>query len=147
MSLLNIILKHMDAGVHVIDRNGITVMHNHTMAELEGTEPEKVIDKSLLEVFPFFCRETSTLMKVLKPVDSIYEQRQIYTNLKGVKITTINSTFPIKDQGEIIGAIEISRDITDIEEMSGKIIDLQEKIYHKKDKNYSTPWQNILSLI
>ena len=129
----------MDAGVHVIDRNGITVMYNHTMAELEGTEPEKVIDKSLLEVFPFFCRETSTLMKVLKTGRPIYEQRQIYTNLKGVKITTINSTFPIKDQGEIIGALEISRDISDIEEMSGRIIDLQEKIYHKKDKSYSTP--------
>jgi len=129
----------MDEGVHVVDENGITVFYNQTMATLEGTEPKKVINKSLLEVFPFFCRETSTLMKVLKTGKPINEQRQVYMNLKGIKITTINSTFPIKDKGEIIGAVEISKDITNIEEMSGKIIDLQEKIYHKKDKNYSTP--------
>lgn len=137
--LLKIILNHMDDGVHVVDENGITVYYNQTMATLEGTEPKKVINKSLLEVFPFFCRETSTLLKVLKTGRPIYEQRQIYTNLKGVKITTINSTFPIRDKSEIIGAVEISKDVSNIEEMSGKIIDLQEKIYHKKDKDYSTP--------
>ena len=64
-------------------------------------------------------------------------------NLKGIKITTINSTFPIKDKGEIIGAVEISKDITGIEEMSGKIIDLQEK-YTIKRQNYSTLSRNIL---
>ena len=51
-TLLKIILNHMDEGVHVVDENGITVFYNQTMATLEVQSP-KVINKSLLEVFPF----------------------------------------------------------------------------------------------
>ena len=58
--------------------------------------------------------------------------RQTFTNYKGKTITTINSTYPITDGDTIIGACEISTDITRIKEMAERIADLSQELRSKE---------------
>ena len=41
--------------------------------------------------------------------------KQTYWNRNGIEITTINDTYPIYNEGTLIGAVELARDITTLE--------------------------------
>ncbi len=135
MLILQKILQSIDEGIHVVDNEGKTILYNESMAELEGMEIEDVMGKTLLEVFPSLNFDTSTLLKVLEKEEAIVNQCQTYLNNKGHKITTINTTIPLYDENEKIGALEISKNITKIKNLSDEIIRLQQQL------NTTTPLQ------
>lgn len=131
--LMQNILHHADIGIHVIDNNRKTVIYNDVMAKLEGLEKEQVLGRDILDIFPSLNEETSTLIKVLHSGDPILNSTQTYLNYKGQRITTINSTIPLyNDDNEIIGALEISNNITHIKNLSDQLIELQSELKSKK---------------
>jgi arginine utilization regulatory protein len=129
------ILDYLEEGLHIIDKNGIIVYYNKFAQGIDGIEREKVIGRHLLEVYPSLTNETSTLLTVIRTGESMYKKEQTFINYKGEKITTINTSIPIKSKNKIIGALEISKDITTVREMSEKIVELQDKLYNKKQKS------------
>ncbi|MGB9976892.1 sigma-54 interaction domain-containing protein [Thermovenabulum sp.] len=129
---LELLLSHIEEGIHIVDDAGVTVYYNDAVAKIEGLTKEEVIGRHILEIFPSLDEEKSTLLKVLKTGEPIYEKEQTFTNYKGKRITSINTTLPIKVGGKIIGAMEISRDITSVKDLSERINDLQAIIYGKK---------------
>lgn len=126
------ILHHLDEGIHAIDSEGITIMYNESMAQLEGIESENVINKKLLEIFPSLDENSSTLLTVLNTGTSILNRVQTYLNYKGEKVTTVNTTIPLIKNREKVGALEIAKDITKIKMLSEQIIDLQQELVSKK---------------
>lgn len=124
-SLIDILLNYVDIGIHIVDKNGVTLFYNKANSKLEGLTEEEVIGKNILEVFPSLTPETSTLLKVLKTGEPIINKLQVFLTYKGKEITTLNTTFPLYYGGELIGAIELSRDITEVKKLSEKIIELQ----------------------
>jgi arginine utilization regulatory protein len=108
------ILEKIDTGVHGVDVNGKTVIYNRKMREIEGMELEDLLDKNIMDVFQFYGEE-STLLKVLRTKEPEIHKRQKYINIRGEEINTINDSYPVFFNGEIIGAIEIAKDVTRIE--------------------------------
>lgn len=135
--VLQNILQHTDIGIHVIDKNRKTVLYNEAMAKLEGLKIEQVIDKDLLDIFPSLNEETSTLIRALTNEEPILDKTQTYINFKGQNIVSINSTVPLFFHGEIVGALEIAKDITYIKKLSDKLIDLQQELKNINGKGYS----------
>lgn len=133
--ILQNILHHTDIGVHVIDISEKTVVYNDVMAKLEGVDREYVINKELLDVFPSLDKETSTLLKVMSNGCSILNRAQTYLNYKGQKITTVNSTLPLKYKDEIVGALEIAKNVTNIKKLSDQLFDLQNELIVSKAEN------------
>jgi len=131
------ILDYLEEGVHIIDKNGIIVYYNKFAQGIDGIEREKVVNRHLLEIYPSLTEETSTLLTVIRTGEPIYKKEQTFLNYKGEKITTINSSIPITSKGKILGALEISKDITTVREMSEKIVDLQNKLYNNKKETTS----------
>lgn len=128
------ILDHLEEGIHIIDKNGIILYYNKFAQVIDGVDSNKVIGRHLLEVYPSLTEETSTLLTVIRTGKPIYKKEQTFLNYKGEKITTINSSIPIKSRGKIVGALEISRDITDVRKMSEKIVELQDQLYNNEKK-------------
>ncbi|SFH47039.1 arginine utilization regulatory protein [Tindallia magadiensis] len=128
MTILHKILESIDEGVHVIDDNGFTILYNKAMAELEGMTIEEVMGQKFLHMFPDLDNESSTLLNVLKTEKPILNQSQVYLNKQKKRITTINSTIPLYYDDEIIGAVEIARNITKIKELSDEIMRLQQSL-------------------
>lgn len=133
--LLQKILQYIDVGIHVVDSNGKTIFYNETMAKLEGIEKEKVINRQLLEVFPSLNEHTSTLLSVLNTGQKILDKTQTYLNYKGEKVTTINTTIPIMKDNVILGALEIARNVTDIQRLSEQLVDLQMELIGDREKD------------
>jgi arginine utilization regulatory protein len=118
-------LLAIDEGVHIVDDTGVTVYYNAQAGELDGLEPESVIGKHILDVYPSLTRESSTLLKVCRTKRPLLSEQQTFTNFKGQRITTVNMTLPIVVDHRLVGAVEISKNITAVRELSEKLLDLQ----------------------
>lgn len=134
------ILDYIEEGIHIIDKSGKIVYYNVFAQNIDGIDREQVIGRHLLEIYPSLTEESSTLLTVIRTGESIHKKEQTFLNYKGEKITTINSSIPIKSRGKIMGALEISKDITNVREMSEKIVDLQNQLY--KDKRNKSSSKN-----
>lgn len=130
--ILHALLANVDEGIHVVDRQGVTILYNRQAGLNDGLEPGEVVGRHLLEVFPSLTGETSTLLKVLTMGQPIIKQQQTFANFKGNRVTTINSSWPIYDQEILVGAIEISKDVTQVRELSEQVTDLKAELLRKR---------------
>lgn len=123
------ILNRIEEGVHIVDRYGVSILYNKAIESIEGLEEKQVIGRHLLDLFPDWTKENSTLLTVLDGGEPILNREQSYVNFKGKKIQTINSTFPIYDGRVLVGAIEIAKNLTAVSDMTEKIMELQQKLF------------------
>lgn len=127
--LVRMILDHLDEGVHIVDSEGITLFYNRAMGRMEGLNPDDVIGKSLLTHFPSLSQDTSTLWQVLKSGNSVREASQTYLNPGGEKITSSNESYPLRINHELIGAIEVSRDLSHVARLTEQVVQLRSELH------------------
>ncbi|SEN69336.1 sigma-54 interaction domain-containing protein [Lihuaxuella thermophila] len=131
------ILNMINVGVHIVDRQGVTVFYNEMMADIDGLSREQVLGKNIFEVYPSLTDETSTLHLALQKGKQIVDKIQTYVNKQGKQITSINSTYPLIEDGQIIGAVEIAKDITKIMSLYDQVLDLRKQLLESKQKDKS----------
>lgn len=122
-------IELINDGIHIVDASGKVVYYNASAKQLDEIDAEKTIGRHILEVYPSLTFETSTIIKVLKTGKPIYNVEQNFVNYKGDKISTLNSTLPIFYNNKVIGALEVSRNITKVRELSERIVNLQRELY------------------
>lgn len=133
--IIEALLSLIDAGVYVVDEEGVGIFYNEAMAALEQVNIEDVVGKSFPKAFPGVKLGESTLYQALKKNISTKHKQQTYKNLYGKEVTTINSTVPVVLDGKTIAAVEVAKDITNIRSMSDTILELQgNKIKPKEAK-------------
>jgi len=132
------ILDNIEEGIHIVDNMGKIVYYNRFAAELDNINMEDALGRHILEIYPSLTEDTSTILKVIKTGKPILNYSQAFKNYKGANITTINSTIPIISRKRVIGALEVSRDITEVKKLSEKLVDLQAELFKdsKKEKHY-----------
>ncbi len=128
MMVMQNILHLLGEGVHVLDKDGNSIIYNDAMADLEKMDVRDVLNKPFAEVFKNIDAKDSTLLQALYNKKSTINKNQSYLNKDGKKITTINTTVPVIDNGEVIAAVEVSKDITNIQEMSNRILELRKEL-------------------
>jgi len=132
--VLTAILKGIDEGIHVVNTEGKTIFYNAVAAKHDGMEVKEVQGKHLIDSFPSLTEESSTLLKVIKTGHPIYNQTQVYMNLHGTRIDTINTTLPIFLGEEIIGAVEIAKDYSRMKLLAERLLDLQKGLKKNSKK-------------
>lgn len=140
-NIVDVLDNIIDEGVHLVDSSGVIVYYNKFAAVLDNVNPEEAIGRHILEIYPSLTEESSTIIKVIKSGKPIINHQQTFKNYKGLEITTLNSTIPIKAGKKVIGAIEISKDITEVKKLSERLVDLQAELYsenmHNKKNDFS----------
>lgn len=119
------LIKLIDEGVYIVDKQGIGRFYNETMATMEKVNVEDVLQKKFHEAFPEVRNNDSTMLKALLKAEPTVKKQQTYKNFYGKEITTVNSTIPIVVNGETVAALEVAKDITDIRRMSDTLLELQ----------------------
>ncbi len=128
------ILHEIEEGVHIVDKDGVTLVYNNSMEKIEGLDEAQVVGKHLLDVFPNWTQENSTLLTALENETPIVKGHQTYLNLKGKKIRTSNTTYPVYSGDNLIGAVEIAKDLTEVSNMSEEIISLRQQLIKPRKK-------------
>lgn len=128
IEVLAAILKSIDEGIHVVNTDGRTIFYNEVAAGHDGMSICEVLGKPLLDVFPSLTEQSSTLLKVIKTGKPIYNQTQVYINVHGKRIDTINTTLPIILEKKIIGAVEIAKDYSRMKLLANQLLELQKSV-------------------
>jgi arginine utilization regulatory protein len=111
------LVNEIDVGVHVINETGKTIIYNNKMMEIESLTKEDVLGKDFSDIFEFEEGQRSTLLEALFQEKNFSNMKQTYFTKNGKAITTINNTFPIYENNKVIGAIEIAKDVTKLENL------------------------------
>lgn len=130
------ILDSVEEAVHVVNCDGITAYYNKAAGEMDGLSPSEVIGRHVLDVYPSLVPETSSLLRVLESKRPILNQQQTIVTGTGKVITILYSTFPLYDNGRIVGAFDICRDITKIQDLAHRVTDLQAQLLDAKSVGY-----------
>lgn len=130
-------LERLDEGIHIVNADGFTIFYNQAASVLDGLKVDEVLGIHLLKAFPSLTPKTSTLLNVIQTGIPIAAHQQSYSNCKGRQIVTINKTIPLHREGEIVGAVEISKDITRMKELVEQVIDLQEQVHEPRKRKES----------
>ncbi|AFM40848.1 PAS domain S-box [Desulfosporosinus acidiphilus SJ4] len=118
------LLENIPEGVHITDQQGITQLYNQSAANIDGINPQKALGKHVLEMFPSLTEETSTILQVLRTGESVIRKEQEIRNLYGIPIYLLTTSLPIRANGRIVGAIDISQNLTQVKLLAEKIVDL-----------------------
>lgn len=134
--ILECLLENLDEGIQIVDSTGRTIYYNKSMGKIEGIDPEEVLGKKVDEYLADVKEDSSTLMNALKNGEKIVDLIQHYNSEHKKKVTSINTTVPVKSGGKNIAAIEIAKDMTSLKELTESICKLQ-GTDTKVKKNYN----------
>ncbi|MED4584424.1 sigma 54-interacting transcriptional regulator [Brevibacillus choshinensis] len=119
------ILDQLEEGVVSIDQQGKIIFYNRKMGELDTMEPDAVRDKRLADVWSL-DEETSTLLTCLRTGRVLNHRETHFTN-NGKAVTTLSRTMPLYVGSKKVGAVEISKDITEQKHLTETIYQLQKQ--------------------
>lgn len=131
-------LREFD-NVLITDEKGCAIFYD--LADLNilleiGLTPDEFFQKTVTDSYQNLSTETSTIFKVLQTGQPIIYFEQVLTTLNGFSYISLSSTYPIIEEGAIIGAIEFSKHFYESKQI--KYLDhfLGHKLYRDNYTNY-----------
>ncbi|HMM21127.1 MAG TPA: sigma 54-interacting transcriptional regulator [Selenomonadales bacterium] len=125
LNIVKNIFNALEDGIIIVDPSCRVLFYNQAVSRAEGLDSTDVVGKSLFDVFPSLTPEDSTLYQVAHSGTPIQGRFQQYFNYKGRQLKTLNTTIPILENGAIIGALEVSRDISVVVALTEKVAELR----------------------
>lgn len=129
--IVELMSDYLEEGIIVVDSDLRIVYFNELSINITGFTPHEATGKNIFEVFPYIKPNYSTFVEVIKNGEPIINKVQNYTNFRGKSVSILTSTIPIKNGDIIEGAIEVFRDLTNVKELSEKILTLQATLHSK----------------
>jgi arginine utilization regulatory protein len=96
-------------GIMITDKMGYVEYYQTFRPDVNNLKEKDVLHKHVTDVYPGLDEKSSSIMRVLRTGQPIYNEYQTLMTYKGHSIRAINSTMPIKNNDEIIGAVDVSR--------------------------------------
>ncbi|MDR6998951.1 sigma 54-interacting transcriptional regulator [Neobacillus niacini] len=119
------ILDQLEEGICVIDEHGMILFYNRKAGEVETLEPEAVRGKRVHDIWDV-DDSTSTLLNSLRTGRTL-NQRETQFSSHGKAITTLVRTIPLSIGEQRVGAMEISKDISEQKQLTETIMQLQKQ--------------------
>lgn len=144
-NIFSIVTENIDNGVFIVNKSGNVIFYNEPVNNLAGVTVENAIGQHILDIFPKLTEETSTILRVLKTGEPIKDYIQKYYNYKLKQVTILTSTLPLFEDNELIGVIEIFKDI-DIYKKYNKTINTINK-NNKKESSLEKAHYNLKDIV
>jgi arginine utilization regulatory protein len=109
----------------IIDRH-FKILHTNRYNPRFDDEPYQntssdYLNKNFFEVYPQLSQDQSSMYECIQNGHVVYRENQMFKDYSGRVFNTCNLTIPINRRGEIVGAIELSKDITSIDDLHKKV--------------------------
>ena len=104
-------------GAIIFDCNAVAVYYYNNRPDINDMTEEEVVGKHLSEIYPNLNLENSSIMAALTKGVPTANMLQTWTTVKGQTVKSINTTVPIFEEGQVIGAAEVSQYVTGKDDM------------------------------
>ena len=129
------IVDKIDDGLLVSDRNGKVIIYNRSAQEVEGLTGKDVLNKHLDEIYKNDLDEGSEHRRVIETGIPVLNQYRNFTLPDRMGYYIHYNTYPIKKNGEIIGACTVSNNEKRLQELIYETIELKRKIAIKESSD------------
>lgn len=116
-NIMRKILDNTHDGIIAVNNKGIVTLFNKTAEKLTGLNPSKVLGMYILDVLPD-CKLVNTIMTGNTELNIQSRVRDLDVIVNRIPITD--------DKGQLIGAVEIFRDISDMKDLVLQISELKQ---------------------
>lgn len=120
------VLSSMHEGVVISNARGIIMFFNETQAKIDDIDPKDAIGKKITQIYQL-SDDTSPIMRCLKTGQPIMNETMVYQSRFGKVANIISNAYPLYKSGELIGAINFSKDYQLLEKTM-----IQDKILPEK---------------
>ncbi|MDO4542477.1 MAG: sigma 54-interacting transcriptional regulator [Bacillota bacterium] len=111
------ILECFHAGVYIVDKDGALVYLNKAAERIDNLKREEALGKYLTDNYRSTIFQEGYISPTIAALQSgkphVYENLEWYRS-DGTAVNAITSTYPIIENGEIIGAFALSENINDL---------------------------------
>lgn len=130
-------LNYLDEYIEIIDPTGKLIVSSTGFEELDGFDRKCIVGRNVREVYDLDDQSSQMLtsMRDKTPKKNVYMK---YFSRAGKPVHIMMDIFPIfpndNSKSDSIGSIAITRDVTNIQELSSKLLDLQRELLSVKGK-------------
>ena len=96
-------------GLMMTDKDGYIEYYATYRPDINHLKEKNLLGKNLLDIYPSLTRETSSIFRVLNTGKPIFNEEQTLVSYDGQKLRVVNTTMPIIENGQLVGAIDVSR--------------------------------------
>ena len=126
------------------------IVYNSRFDGKMGAEDVKKY-KNFFEMYPSLGKNNSSIVKTMSTGVSVFNDAQEWTDVFGKVYVTQNLTIPLFKEGKVVGAIELTKDLTTIGDVSKKEDFLKEiskenKFVPNRDANTRLNFEDILTI-
>ena len=94
-------------GLLIVDREGI--IRYRSIKINYYWKAEETVGCHILELYPELDEGSSTILRVLRTGQAIYDQRQEMVNSRGERVVLDATTLPVFDGRDVVGAVDCAR--------------------------------------
>ncbi len=118
-----LIFQSISDGVFTVDHNRIITSFNRAAEEITGFEAEEAVGKHCFDIFRTeFCHTRCPLKDTLQRQKHVEPARVSILTKEGCELPIGVSTALLRDDdGEVVGAVEFFRDLSDIEDLQRRL--------------------------
>lgn len=135
--MLRNIIDRLDEAVVLCDAEGRICLLNDAAVKLDSVINQDVQGKNVTDVYSMLDGSEMAIPRVIRDKKPLLNLRQYYSTCYGKCIDIISNNFPIIQNGQTLGAFNLMQDLSTVEDLHKKIINLQSKLLEKE--NVSPP--------
>lgn len=95
--------------VIITDEEGIIKYYTNMRADVYWPDAKNITGMHILELHPELTEETSSIMRVLKTGEPVFNQLESFYSSSGQAVTNIYCTMPLMQDNKIVGAVDFAR--------------------------------------
>ena len=121
-------VNQLSERVAMYDQEGRLYQLNDSAVRMESVIAEEVVGRDVLDVYSINDENDLTAPEVLRSRRAILNRHQHYINCYGNAMDVMVNTYPIVQNGQLLGAVCIMEDWTAASKLQKQVVDLQEQI-------------------
>ena len=99
----------------------------------ENLDRDKYVNRNLFEIYPSLKKENSSMVRSITKGEIVVKKFQKSEDINGRVYLTHNITIPLVYNGKILGAIELVKDVTTVDNVNHKYPDEQDYVINPNE--------------
>lgn len=121
-------LNQISEAAALFDAQGRLYLVNDAVVKMESLTTQDVLGEHVADVYRMLDGSELTIPQALQEKRAITDRRLYYATCFGKNIDVVSSTYPITQNGQVLGAFTVMKDWSQIETLQKQIMDLQDKL-------------------
>lgn len=125
------VLNQISEAVALYDAEGRLYLLNDAVVKMESIVTQDVLGENVADIYHMLDGTELAIPTVLREKRPQLNRRQYYATRFGKNIDVMSNTYPIAQNGQMLGGFTVMEDWSQIEALQKRIMDLQDKLLNR----------------